>query len=66
MYDIGEWKEHARLILAEIKRLDEQGKSMESKIDQLLLFKWQIIGGSAVVGVIVSVMFQLFLSFVKK
>lgn len=39
--------------------LDKRLDRLEDKVDELLRFKWQIIGGSAVVAAIISVLVQV-------
>ena len=38
---------------------------MKADIKTLLAFKWQILGGSAVISVIVTIAFQIFLAKIK-
>lgn len=40
-------------------------KEIDSKVDQLLKFKWQIISGSVVISAIVGVLIQFILVFYK-
>lgn len=49
--------EQTRDSLNEIK---SDQKDMQIKIDQLLEFKWQIVGGSVVLSFLVSLAFNLF------
>lgn len=44
-----------------IKRTDERLQSIEKKVDELLAFKWQIIGGSAVVSALVTLVIEIFI-----
>ena len=44
-----------------ITRADERFDKLELKVDKLLEFKWQIIGGSVVVSTLVSLALSLFL-----
>ena len=46
--------------------LDKRLDRIEDKVDELLKFKWQIIGGSAVIAGIVSVLVQIFTELSKK
>jgi hypothetical protein len=39
--------------------LDKRLDRLEQKVDELLKFKWQIIGGSAVVATIVSLVLHM-------
>lgn len=48
-----------QLIIARMDRLEE-------KVDRLLAFKWQIIGGSLVASVVLTVALQVVLSIVNK
>lgn len=47
----------------DLQRLDDKVEAkfetVNEKLDTLLKFKWQIIGGSFVVSVIISVLFQI-------
>lgn len=56
--NINEVKQDLRL--AE-QRVGDKVKEVEVKVDKLLEFKWQIIGGSVVMSVIITVMIQLVL-----
>ena len=42
--------------------LQDDIREMKSDIKTLLAFKWQILGGSAVISVLVSIVFQIILS----
>lgn len=44
-----------------IKRTDERFDQLEEKIDTLIKFKWQIIGGAAIVSLMVTFAMQVFL-----
>jgi len=44
-----------------IERTDERFDKLESKLDMLIKFKWQIIGGSVTASVFVACMVQLVL-----
>ena len=37
-----------------IERTDERLAEMDKKIDELLSFKWQIVGGSVVISLIIN------------
>jgi hypothetical protein len=51
-----------KLIEYFIQQTDIRLERMESKVDKLLQFKWQIIGGSVAVSTVVGMAVQLFLS----
>lgn len=38
------------------KSTDERLDRIESKIDDILKFKWQVLGGSAILGIITSLL----------
>lgn len=42
--------------------LQQDIQEMKSDIKTLLAFKWQILGGSAVISILVSIVFQIILS----
>jgi hypothetical protein len=41
-----------------IKHTDQRLLRIENKVDQLLKFKWQIIGGAAVISFVVTICVQ--------
>jgi len=43
-----------------VERTDERFDKLESKIDRLLEFKWQIIGGATALSAFVGIAIQLF------
>lgn len=43
-----------------ISRTDERLEKIEGKIDQLLSFKWQIIGGATFISVLITMSLQFF------
>ena len=47
------------------EKFDEQSAKIEGKVDQLLEFKWQIVGGSVVGSIIVTVLIQILSSLFK-
>lgn len=42
-----------------IEKTDRRLTAIETKLDKLLQFKWQIIGGSVVLSVLLTTAFQL-------
>lgn len=46
-------------------KVEQRFDRLEGKIDTLLMFKWQIIGGSAVLSIVVAFIFQLLSTFYK-
>ena len=48
----------------DLKRLDDKVEAkfntVNEKLDTLLQFKWQIVGGSVVISLVVSVLIQVF------
>lgn len=46
----------------DIKEVKEDMKAMNEKVDQILQFKWQIVGGSVVISAIVGVLIQFLLA----
>ncbi len=40
----------------------EKFKSLETKVDDVIKFKWQIMGGTAVVSAIVGIMIQILIA----
>jgi hypothetical protein len=47
-------------------KLEEQNYLMNSKVDQLLRFKYEVVAGSVVVSVVFSLAYQLMLSYLQK
>ena len=45
-------------VKADLREIKDDAKELRSKVDQLLQFKWQIIGGSIVLSFLVSVAFH--------
>jgi tetrahydromethanopterin S-methyltransferase subunit G len=50
-----------QLLNDKIDKVDERVSRIEDKVDQLLAFKWQIIGGSVIMSLIVTFFIQLLL-----
>ena len=42
-----------------IKETNKKFEKLEKKVDSLLQFKWQIIGGSVVISVLVTIAIQI-------
>ena len=47
-------------------KLEEQNYLMNSKVDQLLRFKYEVVAGSIVVSVVFSLAYQLILQYIQK
>jgi len=45
--------------------LDKRLDRLEEKVDKLLAFKWQIIGGSAVISAIVGLVVHILITILK-
>jgi len=45
-----------------IESIEARLASMESKMDSIIAFRWQIIGGSVVISLIIGVIFQIILA----
>jgi hypothetical protein len=50
-----------QLLNDKIDKVDTRVGRIEDKVDQLLAFKWQIIGGSVIMSLIVTFFIQLLL-----
>lgn len=48
-----------------IQTLDSRLERLESNVEKLLEFKWQIIGGGIVVSAMVTVLFQIVYAAIK-
>lgn len=44
---------------------DDRFDRLEAKIDELLRFKWQVIGGSLIISTLVTVLIQMLTLLVK-
>lgn len=44
------------------KKVDTLSKEVNTKLDEILAFKWQIVGGSVVISAVVGVVIQIFLA----
>jgi hypothetical protein len=49
-----------RTIENDFKEIKEELKSQDAKLNSLLMFKWQVIGGSVAVSAIVTTLIQIF------
>ena len=47
----------------DIEKVDRKVDLVDSKIDEILSFKWQIVGGSVVMSAIIGICIQIFLAF---
>lgn len=43
----------------DLKSVKDDIKSINQKVDEMLAFKWQIVGGSVVVSLLVGIVVQL-------
>lgn len=50
----------------EIGEVKNDVKDINSKVDEMLQFKWQIIGGSMVMSAILGIALQIFIAMVGK
>lgn len=50
----------------DIKSVKEDVKEINAKVDEMLAFKWQIVGGSVVISLIVGVILQFIIAWVGK
>ena len=48
-----------QFIKDDIREIKSDYKELSSKVDTLLQFKWQIVGGSMVASLIITVLFQI-------
>lgn len=53
------------MIISSIDRLDEKIDKVDDKVSAVLAFKWQIVGGSLVVSLLVGIAIQVLLNFYK-
>jgi len=44
-----------------IKHTNDRLALMDNKLDRLLAFKWQVVGGSVILSIIVTVVIQIFI-----
>lgn len=47
----------------DIEKVDRKVDQMDAKIDEILSFKWQVVGGSVVMSAIIGICIQIFLAF---
>jgi len=50
----------------DVQAVRSEVKEINSKVDELLKFKWQIVSGSVIISAIVGVIIQVFLSVYQK
>lgn len=50
----------------DVQAVRSEVKEINSKVDELLKFKWQIVSGSVIISAIVGVIIQVFLAFYQK
>jgi len=50
----------------DVQAVRSEVKEINSKVDELLKFKWQIVSGSVIISAIVGVIIQVFLAIYKK
>lgn len=48
-----------------VETLDDRLARLESNVEKLLEFKWQLVGGGIVVSAFVTVLFQVVYTFIK-
>lgn len=51
-----------QLLTESINKVDAKVDKIDEKVSQMLEFKWQIVGGSLVVSIVVGVAIQVFLA----
>lgn len=49
-----------------IKEMKQDIRDINTKVDKLLQFKWQIIGGSLVASALITVVIQLALALIQR
>lgn len=49
----------------DVQAVRSEVKEINSKVDELLKFKWQIVSGSVIISAIVGVIIQVFLAMYK-
>lgn len=50
----------------DIKSVKEDVKQINAKVDEMLQFKWQIVGGSVVISLLVGIVLQIVIAWVGK
>jgi len=50
----------------DVQAVRSEVKEINSKVDELLKFKWQIVSGSVIISAIVGVIIQVFLEIYQK
>lgn len=50
----------------DVQAVRSEVKEINSKVDELLKFKWQIVSGSVIISAIVGVIIQVFLAVYQK
>lgn len=50
----------------DVQAVRSEVKEINSKVDELLKFKWQIVSGSVIISAIVGVIIQVFLALYQK
>jgi len=58
--------DHKRDTNDRFEKLEATIEAVDSKLDQMLKFKYEIVAGTMVVSVILGVVFQIFLALVSK
>lgn len=59
-------KEILQFIKDDIKEIKDDFKDLSHKVDELLQFKWRIIGASFLASILLTGLFQLVLAIVTK
>ncbi len=52
-------------IKSDVSRIESKTDKVVEKVDQLLEFKWRIVGGSVVLLIVANVLMQIFSSLLK-
>ena len=50
----------------DIQSVKDDVKDINSKVDEMLQFKWQIVSGSVVLSAVIGVALQIFLAVISK
>ena len=54
------------LLVEALNKVDLKVDKLDEKVTEMLAFKWQIVGGSLVVSIIVGAAIQIFLAVASK
>lgn len=50
----------------DIKYLKEEIRSIDGKVDQLLEFKWKVVGGTILASLVLTIIFQTMLALIQR